>query len=249
MTSADDAPAASETPEAIDPRICQGPCTARLRETGKGAGAARFGDPILCGSCVSQLRNDLAEIETMSSVMQADADGHRSSTGADAAIRAHRNASTASSPSPSHDLVDELISVLRGYVVLKRPVASRLGQVARDTTELTSWLITNADKYIYDRALAGQLAADARTWHSRLEKRTKSATALVPKPLPCPACKKKGLEQERGSKVVKCRLCGLIRSIDDYEAMAADAAESLDAGAAETPPATRRKPRSTGAAA
>jgi hypothetical protein len=248
MTSADESPVAGEAPGPIDPRICTGPCTARLRQTGKGAEVARFGDPNLCGPCVSQLRNDLVEIETMSSVMQADADGHRSSTGADAAIRAHRNASTSGSPSPAHDLIDELVSVLRGYVVIKRPVASRLGQVARDTTELTSWLATNLDRYIYDRALAGQLAADARRWHARLEKRTKSATALLHKPVPCPACKKRGLEQERGSKVVKCRECGLIRSIEDYEAMAADYAEAIG-GQEEAPRPARRKPRSTGAAA
>jgi ribosomal protein L37AE/L43A len=220
---------------------------AKVREGGKGT--YRYGDPVLCGACMSQLRNELSAIDTMAAVLLAEADGFRGSTGADASIRAHRHAGTRNSASPAHDLVDELESVLRRYVVAKRPVAARLGQVARSVTELASWMIANLNLYIYDREVAGVLADDVHKWNVRLERRTKSATALLHKPLPCPACKKRGLEQERGSQVVKCRECGLIRSIQDYEAMAAEAAEAADAAKDDDAPAPRRRKTASGAAA
>jgi ribosomal protein L37AE/L43A len=211
----------------------------RYRETGKGT--IRYGDPLLCQQCVSRLRSELLEVDTMAAVLVAQADGHRSSTGSDSAIRAHRNAGTRASASPAHDLLDELTSLLREYVTAKRQAASRLGLVARDLSELCSWLYANADKYVYDPAMAGKLAADVHSWHGRLERRTKSATALLHKPVPCPQCKRQALVQERGSDVVRCSECGLIRSISDYEALAADAAEQADGGAGDVAPKTRRK--------
>jgi ribosomal protein L37AE/L43A len=245
MTGAADAPVTIETP-VLDQSLCQGPCMTRYRETGKGV--QRFGDPVLCQRDVSQLRNELTEIDTMAAVLVAGADGFRASTGSDAAIRAHRSAGSRPSPSPAHDLIDELTSVLRKYVLMKRVVAGRLGFVARDITELASWLITNLDRYVSDREVAGVLSADVHRWHGRLEKQTKSATALLHKPLPCPACKKQGLQQERGSKVVKCAECGLIRSIEDYEAMAADAVEATEAGKATAARPARRAAKTAAAA-
>ena len=214
----------------LDTRICQGVCTANYRKTGKGV--ARYGDPVLCQQCVSRLRNELDGLDARATFLLREADGHRGSTGADAAIRAHRNAGTRGSASPAYDLVNELISVLRKWVIVKRQTAWRLGFIASEVTELAAWLITNLNLYTQDRAVAGQLAEDIHRWHGRLERRAKAGAALIHKPIPCPHCKKMGLEQETGSQVVKCRECGLIRSVEQYEALAADGAESTD-GAAE----------------
>jgi ribosomal protein L37AE/L43A len=237
-------PGAEETPE-IDQRACQGPCMAKYRESGKGT--VRFGDPLLCPACASQLRNELLEIDTTAGILIAGADGYRKSTGADAAIRAHRNASDSGDPSPAHTMINELDSVLRKWVVLKRPVASRLGAVARSTTELTSWLVRELNLYVYDRDCAGEMAAEVHKWHARLEKRADAGQALIHKPLPCPRCKQKGLEQERRSKVVKCKECGRIMSTEEYDNLAADGAESADGGVAETPKPARRSRKTTAA--
>lgn len=242
MTFAAEVPDQQEQPE-LDPRACRGPCNDKWRKDGKGS--PRYGDPLLCSRCVSVLRTELAAIDTMAAVLVAEADGYRGSTGADSAIRAHRNAGSKGSPSPVHDLIDELTSDLRGWVVAKRKIADRLGQVARDVTELSSWLIANIDKYLYDPECAGPLSEAVHRWHGRLEKRAKAGTALVHKPIPCPSCRKMGLVQEKGAKTVSCTECGFIQAAEVYERNAADGAEAADAAKeAESAPAAKRRSRS-----
>lgn len=210
-------------------------------------GTIRYGDPVLCPQCVSQLRRELREIDTNAAILVAEADGYRGSTGADAAIRAHRNAGAKGSSSPVGDLIDEVARDLLKWMLLKRPVASRLGFVARPVTEVASWLSANASMYVYDREVAGPLCEVVHRWHARLEKRAKSGAALIHKPVPCPSCRKMGLEQERGAGVVKCRECGLIQSASVYDDAAADGAEAADAAKApasagpEKPAPRRRK--------
>lgn len=227
----------------IDPRICQGPCTAKLRETGKGGGGiVRYGDPVLCQPCVSRLRGELDGLDARVTFLLNEADGHRGSTGADAAIRAHRNAGTRGSASPAYDLVNELIGVLRKWVIVKRQTAWRLGYIARDVTELAAWLKENLNWYTDDRAVAGEFADEIHRWHLRLNKRAKATPVLHAKPIPCPSCRKMGLEQEEGSPVVKCRECGLIQPAEVYESDVADAAEATQSAAedAAQKPSARR---------
>jgi hypothetical protein len=227
----------------LDKHICAGPCCHTLRTTGKGV--ARYGDPILCQRCVSQLRSELSAIDTAAGILVAKADGYRESTGADSAIRAHRNASTRASASPVHDLIDELTRDLSKWMVIKRPVAARLGMVARPVTEVASWLSANASLYVDDRELAGPLTEVVHRWHLRLEKRAGTAPALRHKPLPCPRCRKRGLEWETGAQTIKCRECGRIMSVQEYDDLAADGAEATDSGAEETPARRGRKAAET----
>lgn len=216
-----------------DDKACIGACNALWRK--RGTGIAREGEPYLCQRCVSTLRAELSGLDTLAGMLAASEDGYRSSTGSDAAIRAHRNASNAGSPSPASDLVNELEDLLRRWVAVKRPVASRLGMLARPVTESASWLIANLHMYTADKECAGPLYDDVRRWHSRLAKRAKAGPALISKPVPCPRCPKgsRTLVQERGSEHVKCIQCNRIMSIKDYEDLAADAAESAAAGKSE----------------
>lgn len=135
-------------------------------------------------------------------------------------------------------------------MILKRQRAWRLGFVASSVYELSSWLMENLNLYLYDPAAAGPLSADIHRWHGRLQRRAGAGPALIPKPIPCPACRKMGLQQEHGSDVVKCRECGLIQPAEVYEDSAADAAEAADSateGKPAPPAPRRRKPKGTAA--
>lgn len=72
---------------------------AQYRE--KRTGPIRFGDPLLCSRCAGLLRSELDALDALITVILRKADGHKSSTGSDAAIRAHRGGSSLRSPSPS----------------------------------------------------------------------------------------------------------------------------------------------------
>lgn len=220
----------TEPDERDRPRLCPGACNALYRKNGKGIG--REGDPVLCPKCVSVLRNELSGLDTLSAMLTAEADGFRGSTGSDAAIRAHRNGTGRGSPSPVSDLLGELEDALRQWVAVKRPVAARLGYLARPVTESTSWLIANLNLYMIDEDYAAQLYDAVRSWHSRLAKLAKAGPALVSKPVPCPRCSKMGLSQERGSDVVKCRECGRLMSVREYEDLAAEAESATGAAIA-----------------
>lgn len=237
-------PVVPDAPE-IDPAACKGPCSAKYSETGKGR--YRIGDPHLCSQCESLLRKEIAGLDTLAVILRREADGHRTSTGSDAAIRAHRSAGSRPSQSPVSDLLNELEGVLRGWLTRKFPVGGRLGYYAGPLYELTSHLLDKLTAYTADEDLAGPLAMSVRRWHGRLETAAKAGPALIHKPLPCPRCQAPGLEQERGADVVKCRECGRIMSVTEYEKMASDGADAADAArdeaAAAAVPRRARKPR------
>jgi hypothetical protein len=157
------------------------------------------------------------------------ADGHRADTSQNSAIRAHRAPTGKGSPSTPADVTDELEKLLRTWLQVKRPVGARLGYHAAPVYELTSMLLESLHLYLRDPAYADDLREDIRVWHSRLEKMTKAGPALVSKPVPCPRCRAMGLTQERGAQIVKCTECGRHMSTDEYETLAAEAADSTTA--------------------
>ena len=216
-------------------RHCPGACNFLTRKNGRGVFV--LGEPILCERCMTTLRNELLAIDTLAGMLAAQDDGHRTSTGSDAAIRAHRSGTGRRSPSSVVDTISELESVLRGHMRIKRPVAHKLGLLARPVTELADWLASNLPRYRDDREALIPLYEDVRRWHSRLVKMAKAGQALISKPLPCPRCRERGLVQERGSDVVKCTspTCGKMMSARDYDDLAAEAAEAAAAGAEPTP--------------
>lgn len=257
--SSGDAPVAQETPESpvteIDPRWCKGSCNRLFLESGKGR--PRDGDPVLCSRCTNRLRTELSGIDTAAAILAAGNDGMRGSTGGDSAIRMHRGGSSKRSPSPSHDTLGELEEFLRQWITVKRPVAARLGYLARPVTEQCSWLIANLRAYAEDRSAAYPDTADERcvaevffqqitSWHSRLTKMTKTGPALITKPVPCPRCEQMGLVQERGSDHVICSSCNRHMSVSEYEKHAAAMADHEDqkkeaAAAARAAAAKRRR--------
>lgn len=225
--------------------LCVGSCNRRF--VGEGVGAPSYGDPVLCHHCVKGLGDCLIEIDGEAAIAAAAADGHRGSTGSDdSAIRLHRGASEARSPSPVFDDLDEMASCLYKWMRLKRPRAARLGLLAREITETADWLKFNLPSFTDDREIAAEFQREITDWHRRLMNRGKAGTALFSKPLPCPRCRLVALQQERGSDVVKCSECGRIMSVREYDDMAAEAAAATAAGAEETP-ATRGRKRSAAA--
>lgn len=219
--------------------ICVGVCNRRFIDS--GAGTPAYGDPVLCERCISGLRTFLDEIDRVAAIAAAAADGHRSSVdSSDSAIRMHRGASASKSPSPVFEDLDEMASCLYRWMRLKRPAAARLGLLAREITETSAWLKFNLPSFSDDREIAAEFQAEIAGWHGRLIRRGKAGVALFNKPLPCPRCRLIGLQQERGSEVVKCAECGRIMSVSEYDEMAAAADEATAAAAAET----GKKPRS-----
>lgn len=227
--------------------ICIGHCNRRWID--KGTGTPSYGDPVLCARCMKEIRDSLVEIDGEAAIAAAAADGMRGSTGQDdSAVRMHRGGSELPSPSPVFDDLDEMASCLFKWMRIKRPRAARLGLLAREITESSSWISFNLPSFTDDRAIAVEFQKDITGWHRRLMNRAKAGTALFSKPLPCPRCRLIGLQQERGSDVVKCCECGRMMSAVEYEELAAAADEATAAGAAETPPsATRGRKRSTAA--
>jgi hypothetical protein len=221
--AADESP--TEAPD-LPEGVCQGPCMEKVREAAaegkEPKGTFRYGDPLVCSQCAYALRQGLAELDTTAAVLMASADGFRKSVGSDAAIRAHRNAG-GQDPARDRALVNELDGDLRQFATAKRPVASRLGLVARSTTELASWLMENLNLFLYDENYAGPLAMSVHRWRGRLEAAAAAGQPLVNKPLPCPRCRLKGLQQERGSDIVKCSECGRIMNVTEYDELAAEA--------------------------
>jgi hypothetical protein len=222
--------------------LCVGHCNRKFIDS--GAGSPSYGDPVLCHRCISGLRDCLDEIDRLAAIASATADGHRGSTGSDdSAIRMHRGGSASKSPSPVFEDLDEMASCLYRWMRLKRPAAARLGLLAREITETAYWLKFNLPSFTDDREHAADFQAEITGWHSRLIRRGKAGVALFNKPLPCPRCRLIGLQQERGSEVVKCAECGRIMTVLEYDEMAAEADAQASAGSqADTPRA--KSPRS-----
>lgn len=219
---------------AYDEHACKGACNTLWRKRGTGTPDEVEPGQYLCAKCARTLKNELAAIDTLAGMLAAADDGYRSSTGSDAAIRAHRGAAGRASPSPVTDMLSELESVLREWTGKKRPVAARLGLLARPVTESSSWLIANLFMYLSDETLAVPLYDDVRRWHSRLARQAKAGPALVSKPVPCPRCRERGLVQERGAEVVKCTSCGRMMGIREYEDLAAEAEDAAAAARVES---------------
>jgi hypothetical protein len=233
-------PADPDTPPAEydEDRLCKGVCNILWHKHGKGVPTE--GDPYLCERCQRTLRSELQELDTLGAMLAASIDGHRGSTASDAAIRAHRGANSRPSASPDADMLNELENELKQWIRMKRPVHGRFGLLARTTTEATAWLYQNADLYTSDPDNAGAFFEAIHRWHGLLTKKTKAGPALFSKPLPCPRCQGgKSLVQEAGSEIVYCTNCNRHMSVQEYEDLAAEAAEAAEA--AKQTPAAKRK--------
>ena len=149
-----------------DEQACPGRCNSRYREAREAFKAALLaydlegrldanqsrpippniqpdlGNP-WCGTCKSRIREALAELDILASLLAATADGHRHGPGTERVS----GSAVYLSPSTAGDDLDELISMLSGWEDAYRdhaelgPQQARRGQLAAPETEIIAWLM------------------------------------------------------------------------------------------------------------
>ena len=198
-----------------DEQACPGRCNSRYREAREAFKAALLaydlegrldanqsrpippniqpdlGNP-WCGTCKSRIREALAELDILASLLAATADGHRHGPGTERVS----GSAVYLSPSTAGDDLDELISMLSGWEDAYRdhaelgPQQARRGQLAAPETEIIAWLMR--DRRL-DQILTAPFAVDfgqeILQWHREFKNKTKAGVRTERLPVRCSRCR------------------------------------------------------------
>jgi hypothetical protein len=177
------------------------------------------GDPAWCTVCTGVITVKLAELDDLAPLRQRTADGHRA---ADAAERVSGSAEPPS-PSPAHDDIDDLVSMLRGWETAYRdlkgyPSPPRRGDLADELTSIIAWLSSHI-RGILGTDLADEFGREILAWHRDNARKAKAGVRTLRKPLRCPSCGMLTLFWTEGDKNVYCadQNCARVLSLSDYE--------------------------------
>ncbi len=192
------------------------------------------GDPVWCSRDRAAIRKALAELDDLAALLESWSDGHR---GASSGERTSSRRTTAASPSPIADTLDELYQSLAKVEADWRdahpelpPRPHRAGPEARPRT--IAWLLGQLDQIL---AHPGSVpfGRGVLAWQSRLQHLAKSDPVVRRRPVPCPRCDYRAL-RTRDDGYTQCGHCGRLLSEDEYGELA-EAAEVRPYLAQETP--------------
>lgn len=190
-----------------------------------------------CGRCRARIRETLAELDILASLLSATADGHRASPGGE------RVSGSAVHLSPSHagDDLDELVSMLTGWEDAYRdyadlgPQPARRGHLAAPETEIIAWLMRDRRlDAILTSPFAVEFGQEVMQWHREFTNKTKAGARTLRKPLRCPRpqCRLLTLTWTEGDTHVICSNpdCGAHIPLAEYEAETARLSDALERG-------------------
>ena len=188
-----------------------------------------------CGTCKSRIRETLAELDILASLLSATADGHRAGPGGERVS----GSADALSPSQAGDDLDELIAMLTGWAEAYRDHAgldmplARRGRLAAPETELIAWLNRRLDEILVS-PFAVEFGQEVMQWHREFTNKTKAGARTLRKPLRCPRpqCRLLTLTWTEGDTYVCCSNpdCGARIPLAEYEAETARLSEALERG-------------------
>ena len=242
-----------------DGHACPGPCNRRYREAVDAYDAAvaayehvmslagtlrvgwhpperpsinpALGDPVWCGRCASLIRSALAELDDLASLLAAASDGHRGSAWHGNRIPSQiAKRSTAPSPSPIADTLDELYGALvkveddwrefRGY-----PPRSRRDRGGHARRLAIVFLLDELDAIL---AHPGSIYFGAATlaWQRRLRAISHSDPVGRHSPIRCPRCGEHSVR--RGDDgYYECGGCGRLLSQEEHDSEYSKQADEL----------------------
>lgn len=182
------------------------------------------GEPTWCARDSAAIRRALVEIDDLAALLESWSDGHR---GASSGERTSSRRTTAASPSPIADTLDEMYQMLARVEADWRdahehlpPRPRRAGPEARPRT--IAWLLGQLDQIL---AHPGSVpfGRGVLAWQSRLQHLAKSDPVVRRRPVPCPRCDYRAL-RTRDDGYTQCGHCGRLLSEDEYGELA-EAAE------------------------
>lgn len=185
-----------------------------------------WGDPVWCGDCQALIGARLAELDTLTSLRDASADGHGEAPG-DEKSGKHGTSAAPPSPSPQADDRLDLHATLSGWEAAWRDLndwdaAPYRGSLARAETEAVAWLGKHlrGPGGILASALGEDFGKEVLACHRRLSQAEKAGVRTLRLPLRCPRCHILSLTWEEGSDRVQCGddVCGLILTRTQYDA-------------------------------
>jgi hypothetical protein len=173
-----------------------------------------------CGRCRSRIRETLAQLDILASLLAATADGHRAGPGTERIS----GTAVALSPSAAGDDLDELITMLAGWEEAYRdhkdlgPTLAPRGHLAAPETELIAWLNRRLDE-ILTAPFAVEFGQEVMQWHREFTNKTKAGQRTLRKPLRCPRCHMLLLTWTEGDSHVACGNpdCQLRIPLAEYE--------------------------------
>jgi len=192
-----------------------------------------------CGTCKSRIRETLAELDILASLLSATADGHRAGPGGE---RVSGSAGTLS-PSQAGDDLDELAAMLTGWADAYREHAgldvplARSGRLAAPETELIAWLNRRLDEILVS-PFAVDFGQEVMQWHREFTSKTKAGVQTHRLPVRCPRlhCGLLTLTVTDGEKYVICHNpdCGARIPRAEYDAEVVRLGAALERGELET---------------
>ena len=175
-----------------------------------------------CGECKSRIRETLAELDILASLLSATADGHRAAPGGQRVS----GTSVQLSPSEAGNDLDELVSMLTGWEEdhrdrMKWPSLARRGHLAAPETECITWLMKHLNNILTSPA-AVEFGQEILQWHREFKNKTKAGVQTHRLPLRCPRpqCRLLTLTLTDGDKYVTCHNpdCGARIPRAEYDA-------------------------------
>lgn len=161
-----------------------------------------LGVPVWCLRCTSDIRVKLAELDDLAAIYTAAADGHRTGPAGERVSGGKGQPS----PSPTHDDLDELWSVLHGWETAFRgqdPQARR-GYLAQSITTVVAWLSSHFDAVIAHPDIAPEFGQDVRRWHKAFKGKSHAGVEKHAKKRACPTCDYRTLSWRDGDEYVRC---------------------------------------------
>ena len=203
---------------------CPGPCNAAWRKlpaAGQEETAPVMGEPVWCrtgpGNCTALIRRTIGDIQTLAALLEHGTDGY-----GEAPEHHGRNSNGhPPSPSPRHDALDEVESMLRGWEdaawrELRYPTAPRHGYYASVSMEITADLLRHfaaimASPFAYDFGYEVLRAC------RELVDRAKAGTGWKRGHVPCPRCERLGLFSIDNGFIYICTFCNWPVPKHDYQ--------------------------------
>jgi len=194
------------------------------------------GDP-WCGTCKSRITETLAELDILTGMLAATADGHRTAPGGQRVS----GTSIQISPSEAGDDLDELVTMLTGWQdsyckEMGWTILARRGHLAAPETECINWLMKHSRDILRHPDIARPFGDEILQWHREFKDKTRAGVQTRRLPLRCPKCRFLTLTWTEGEAFVICNnpdcnpYHGARIPLAEYEAEVARMSEALEHG-------------------
>lgn len=231
--------------------VCPGPCNARARKHQAYRVALRAGakprpeqpgsvpvlpvagQPVWCERCTSLITRALPTLDDLAAAIEAEADGFR---GAGSGERTGaRRSSSARSPSPSADVLEEMyrfLTTVEDQWRDARGLGSRPHRVDPEARPLcVKWLLTQLGNILAHPGSV-RFGVGVLAWQQRLQELAHAEPVARARPaVRCPRCDRLALRR-RDDGLTECAKCGRWLNEKEYQELADQQAREDEQGKA-----------------